>query len=356
MKPREIAHHRLANLRIAASTARDPAGVVAALGAIQAQDYASSLWAIGLRLADAAVADVERAVAARSIVRTWPMRGTLHFVPAPDVRWMLDLLTPRVLAGSVKRQAALELDTTVFARCRQVFQRALAGGRQLTREEMLTTLERGGIPVDPRRGYHILWRLGQEQFLCFGPRAGRQPTFVLLDEWVPESRRLSREESLAELARRYFTSHGPATLKDFVWWSGLKVSDARAAIDFVASELASEVIGGAAHWFPPTTIPAVGNLAELLPAFDEYLLGYQDRTAVLDAAHAPKIVPGGNGIFRPMLMLDGRIAGVWKSTPRKAGLTISVDPFRTLKKTESRPLATAAARYGEFLGLPARLA
>jgi hypothetical protein len=255
MTPREIALHRLANLCIAASAARDPAGVVTALGAMQAQDYASSLWAIGLRLAGATLTEVEKAVAARTIVRTWPMRGTLHFVPAPDVRWMLDLLTPRVLAGSVNRQAALELDAAVFARCRQVFQRALTGGRQLTREEMLTTLERGGIPVDPRRGYHILWRLGQEQFLCFGPRAGKQPTFVLLDEWVPASRRLSREESLAELARRYFTSHGPATLRDFVWWSGLKVSDARTAIELSSSSLASETIDGTSYWLPQNSTP-----------------------------------------------------------------------------------------------------
>ena len=356
MTPREIARHRLANLRIATSTARNPADVVTALGAMQAQDYSGALWAIGLRLANATQADVERAIAARTIVRTWPMRGTLHFVPAADVRWMLELLTPRILAGSAKRQLALELDAAVFARCRTVFLRELQGGRQLTREAMLASLEQAGIPAGPQRGYHILWRLAQEQLLCFAGRDGKQPTFALLDEWVPAGRRLSRDEALAELARRYFTSHGPATLPDFVWWSGLKVTDARAAIDFVASELAAEAIDGKIHWLPPSSTPATPGHAELLPGFDEYLLGYQERRAVLDPAHAEKIVPGGNGVFRPMLVLDGRVVGVWKSTLRKASVAIAPTPFKTLNPTETRAFGRAAARYGEFLGVTARLA
>ena len=356
MTPREIARHRLANLRIAASTARDPADVVTALGAMQAQDYAGALWAIGLRLANATQADIERAIAARTIVRTWPMRGTLHFVPAADVRWMLELLTPRILSGSAKRQLALELDAAVFARCRAVFLRELQDGRQLTREAMLASLERGGIPAGPHRGYHILWRLAQEQLLCFASREGKQPTFALLDEWAPAGRRLSRDEALAELARRYFTSHGPATLADFVWWSGLKVTDARAAIDFVASELAAEIIDGKTHWLPPSSVPAAPGHAELLPGFDEYLLGYQDRRAVLDPAHAEKIVPGGNGVFRPMLVLDGKISGVWKSASGKSSVKITPSPFQPLKKSAARALALSAARYGKFLGLATRLA
>jgi hypothetical protein len=203
---------------------------VGGLGAVQAQDYLGALWAIGLRLRAAETA-IEQAIATRSIVRTWSMRGTLHFVAAEDVRWMLGLLAPRSLASSLGRLRALELDQAVFNRSRDLFIAALSGGKQLRREAMLELLASANISPGGQRGIHILGRLAQEGLICFGAREGKQHTFALLEEWVPQAMlRLgpkSRDEALAELARRYFTGHGPATLPDFVWWSGLTTSEAR---------------------------------------------------------------------------------------------------------------------------------
>jgi hypothetical protein len=190
--------------------------------------------------------------------------------------------------------------------------------------------------------------------LCFGPRDGKQPTFVLLEEWVPPARSLEREEALAEIAKRYFAGHGPATLQDFVWWTGLKVSDARAALALAASHLER---AGAGELWTGREIPAEngGSVVHLLPGFDEYLVGYRDRSAALAPDHAPKIVPWSNGMFLPTLVVQGRIAGTWKRTIQKQAVTVTVSPFRLLKKTEARGLAAAAERYGRFLGLPAEL-
>jgi len=210
-----IALHRLQNQQIAEHRFERPDQVVAWLGALQAQDFPGAKWSIGLRLPEATEAEIEQAIAGRTIVRTWPMRGTLHFVASADIHWMRALLTPRVIAGSAARQQNLELDAAVFARCEKHFLKALRGGKQLTREAMLALLEKAGITITDYRGYHILWRLSQEGLLCFGPHEGKQPTFVLLDEWCPATKPWEREKSLAELAKRYFTSHGPATMLDF---------------------------------------------------------------------------------------------------------------------------------------------
>src|SRR5580693_7398995 len=235
MLPRDIAHQRLINQQIAAPSHKKPCDVVAALGAMQAQDFLGALWAIGLRLPHATEAEVKQAIADRAIIRTWPMRGTLHFVAAADVRWMLELLTPRVIAGRASRHRAIGLDVPVFLRCEKLLVKALQGGHQVARGELLTLLERAGISTDGTRGYVILWRLAHERVICFGCHQGRQPSFALLDEWAPKAKSLPRVQALAELALRYFTGHGPATLRDYVWWSGLKVADARAGLEMVSS-------------------------------------------------------------------------------------------------------------------------
>ena len=327
---------------------------MATLGAVQAQDYANALWAIGLRLPSSTEADIEQAIHERAIVRTWPMRGTLHFVPAADVRWMLDLLTPRIIAGMASRAKALELDDAVFARARKTFVRALHGGRQLTRDAMLEALERAKISTASQRGYHILSRLGQEGVICFAARSGKQPTFALLDEWVSETQKLDREASLVELARRYFSGHGPATLKDFAWWSGLKAADARSGLDGVAPRLTREAIEGTTYWMAAQTPEKLESapVIQLLPGFDEYLLGYQDRSAVLAPEHASLVVPGGNGVFLRIIITDGRVTGTWKQTVKATATVISPLPFVPLKKAAAHALAVASERYGHFLGTP----
>jgi hypothetical protein len=354
VSPFDIARCRLLRQQISSHRCRRPAEVVAALGAMQAQDYLGALWSIGLRLPNATEAAVERALAERTIVRTWPMRGTLHIVAAADVRWMLELLAPRIVAGSAARARALELDAAVFARCEKLFVRALAGGRQLTREAMLELLEVNKISTASQRSYHILWRLAQEGVIIFAARSGKSQTFALLDEWVAPAKKLDRAAALGELARRYFTSHGPAMLTDYAGWSGLKMADARAGVEAAASVLQREKIGNADFWMSENAaVPNVEMVeAHLLPGFDEYLLGYKDRNAVLEARHAGKIVPGGNGMFLPTVILHGRVAGTWKRVLKKKTVGITVSGFKPLKKSEKQAVASAANRYAHFLGLP----
>ncbi|HWS56729.1 MAG TPA: winged helix DNA-binding domain-containing protein [Pyrinomonadaceae bacterium] len=352
----EIAPRRLRQQRIEGEKFERPEEAVAWLGAVQAQDYGGALWGVGLRLRDASEAGVERAIAERKIVRTWPMRRTLHLVAAGDVRWMLKLCTPRVVAGAARRlEQFVGLDESTFTRSKKLFERALGGGRQLTRGAMYETLESAGVPTSDGRGLHVITRLAQDGFLCFGTREGRQPTFALLDEWVPASKELEREEALAELARRYFTSHGPATLQDFAWWSGLTVADARAGVESARPRLASETAGARTYWFSASAAagPEGGAAGlHLLPPFDEYIVAYKDRGAVLDPSRTRELNPG-NGVFSPTIVSGGRVVGTWKRALKKGSVVITPAPFAPLRKAEARAFKEAARRYGDFLGLPA---
>ncbi len=351
-----IARRRLVNLQVARRRFEAPGEVARWLGAAQAQDYLGSLWAIGLRTPGATEATVEAAIRAKALVRTWPMRGTIHFVAPEDARWMLELLTPRVVQGTQGRLRELGLDGATIAASAEVVARALEGGRQLTRNELRAELEAAGIAVDGQRGNHIFGQLAMARLICFGARAGKQPTFALLDEWAPAARSLPRDEALATLALRYFSSHGPATLQDFVWWTGLTVADARAALAAAAPQLGRELIDGQEH-YGPREAPDADALppAFLLPPFDEFLVGYRDRGAVLDPAFAGRVVPGGNGIFHPIVVTGGRVSGIWRRTLKKDHVALSFTPFTGWDAAERESIAAAAECYGRFLGLPPRL-
>jgi len=240
----------------------------------------------------------------------------------------------------------------------QALVRALSGGRQLPRDEVYAVIERTGITTDSYRGYHVLWRLAQERVLCFGPHAGKQPTFALLDEWVPACPALARDEALALLARRYFAGHGPATAHDLAWWSGLKVTDVKAAIESLGDELVKERIAERVYVTSaaaPRTKPAAGAV-HLLPGFDELLLGYQDRSASLDRAHADRILPGGNGVFMPTIVGRGRVLGTWRASVRKQRVELAPAPFAARATVNRKGLKVAAERYARFLGSPVSLA
>lgn len=333
--------------------------VVAALGAIQAQDYAGALWAVGLRTGSGTEAAVEQALSDRKIIRTWPMRGTLHFVAAADVRWMLALQRERIIAKAAARHRQLELDETTFARAAELLMAALHGEKKMTRSELYEVLVRAGISTAGQRGYHILWRLGLEALICFGTPQSKQQTFVLLDEWVPDTRILEREEALEELAHRYFTSRGPATVQDFIWWSGLRAADARAGLEMSASHLEKIDVDGNNYWMPRESPPrGSGRKASqlyLLPGFDEYLLGYKDRTAALVPRNSALVVPARNGVMKPVIVLDGVVAGTWKRAVRTNDVLVTASPFNSFSRAEARAFEAAAARYGEFLGMHAEV-
>lgn len=320
---------------LAANPAATPHDAVAHFGAMQAQDYLGALWAVGVRTRNATEGDVEDAIERREIVRCWPMRGTLHFVAAEDVRWMLELLAPRVLARHRARlQRDFELDERVLRRCRAIVARALEGDNALTRNDIYALLEKGKIATHASRGLHILFTLAHERLICFGARRGKQPTFVLLDEWLPAAPSKSREEALAELARRYFTSHGPATIADFVWWSGLTVKEAKEA-----HALAGAIEPAGA---------AKGN-ARLLPPFDEYTVAYKDRSAVIDPRFTKRVNAGG-GMINAIAVVNGTVVGSWKRELRGEEVAVTIAPFGPLTARENAALAKETARYAKFLG------
>ncbi len=347
-----IRRQRVINQQIGLPAFAQPSDVVHWFGAMQAQDYLAALWAVGLRTPGATEQAVEEALAQGAIVRTWPMRGTIHFVAAADVRWMLELLTPRVIERSKGRMKQLGLDTQTIAASSDVVVKALQGGRQLSRPALYAVLEEANISTSGQRGLHILGRLAHERLICFGPRAGKQPTFTLLDEWVPASPALSRHESLATLAARYFTSHGPATIQDFMWWSGLTATDATAALNMADAQLTHVLIEGQRYYrsrHEHETAEA-SHEAYLLPPFDEFLVAYRDRSASLDPQYNSLIVPGGNGIFNPIVVIDGRVVGTWKRVFKKQSVVMTFSPFTTFDQAHTSAIMACAERYAAFVG------
>ncbi|WP_379129528.1 winged helix DNA-binding domain-containing protein [Paenibacillus sp. sgz500958] len=352
MKSNLMGFRRLHNLCIAGAETEAPGQVVQRLGALQAQDYMQSLWALGSRLSSGNVADIERAIAERQLLLTWVQRGTIHMVPSEDVEWMLRLAAPRVLRSAKTRLEQLELDERTLEKCRRIIYDALKGHKVITRPALMELLEQSGISTSGQRGYHILWTSAYHGLICFGPVSGKQQTFVLLDEWVPDSRDLSFEESLSELARRYFTSHGPATVQDFAWWGGLTLGDARNGLDMFKGELVSELLDGLEYWMPNTSVDVPHDEdVYLLAGFDEFILGYKDRSAVLEPQYAPLIVPGNNGIFLPTVVAGGQVIGTWRRTIKKKGVEITFSPFQDIGRIRAEVLQQAE-RYAAFMGLP----
>lgn len=359
MTAAEILRHRLQNQRLRPGRPGTPADVVRWLGAVQAQDYAGSLWALGLRTGRGTDADVERAVRAKEIVRTWPMRGTLHFVPAESARWMLDLLTPRIVTRTAAMRRRLEIDAAVLNRAAKVIGAALQGGGLLTRSAVYRLLASSRISPEGQRGLHILWLLAQDGLLCFGPRQGKQHTFVLLEEWLPGRPALARDEALGTLAERYFSGHGPATVKDFAWWSGLTLAAAKVGLEAVKSRLPRVDAEQTTRWMKPSAAGAAAvprgqthtAALILLPAFDEYMVGYADREAALgDARRIRPITPAE--ALSPLILRDGRAVGTWKRFPDKDGVSVAPGFFAAPTRKDLDAFERAAHLYGRFLGLP----
>ena len=329
----------------------DPATTVRRLLCVQAQDFAGAKWAVGLRTAGSTDASIEASLAAGEIVRSWPMRGTLHFVPPEDLGWILSLTAERIVRSTAGRQRELELTEGEFARAREVALEHLSGHRELTRDELLERFVAAGIPTTGQRGVHILQRLCLDRVTVFGPPRPRKQTFVLLDEWVRSPRVLDREEALGEFALRYFSSHGPATVRDFAWWSSLTLTDARVGLA-VARDLLDELQVDDTSYFLPRDTVAAPSAVLALPGFDEYLLGYQDRSAPLTADHAKLVVPGGNGLFLPTIVVDGEVVGTWRRTITRGGVAVEPRPFESLSVRARARFDASAARYARFSGLP----
>jgi len=339
-----------------------PADVVRRMLAMQAQDFPASVWAVAVRLPGSTAADVLGALADGEIVRSWPMRGTLHLTAPEDLGWIQSLTTERLLRSAKATHAALGLGPAEFGTTRDAVLGALSGGRMLTRPAMYELFRTAGVSPEGQRGYHTLWYLAQTGVICLGPpRPGsggqaQQQTFVLASEWLRTPRELDRDEALAELARRYFAGHGPATVRDLAWWAGLTLADCRRAVEQVRGELAQLELGGTEYLLAPELLEAGPDAAAsgvfALPGFDEFVLGYQDRAPQLAVEHAGKVLPGRNGQFLPTVVSGGFITGTWRRTIARAGVTVTAAPFGATTAAAGSRFDREARRYARHLGLP----
>jgi hypothetical protein len=324
-------------------------------GAMQAQDLASLQWSLGLRLGGT-LADVDADLETGTALRTWPMRGTIHLVPAEDAAWMVRVFGEKPLAGATKRREYLGLAERDADRAVELLGEALAGGKRLTRAECIAVLEAGGIDGAGQRGYHLLWYASQRGVTCIAPNVEGEQTFVLLDEWVKRccgsARDLSREQALAETALRYFQSHGPAPRKDFAGWAGITSADAKAGIAANGDALTSVRVNGVEMVVTPDALDAVGGASsgwQAVAGFDEYLLGYKDRSLMLEPEHFTAVVPGGNGVFRSTLVRDGRVMATWKRTLTAKAVKAEVTPVVRIPKAARVSAEAALQPFAEFL-------
>ncbi len=356
MKEIEIPTQRLYNQRISGNRFEKPEQVIDWLGAVQAQDYFGALWAVGMRMRRATDRLVEQAFQEGRILRTHFLRPTWHFVSPKDIRWMLALSAPRVHAVNASMYRMQEITVDVYKLGLKIMVNALRGGQQLTRDELGELFERGGISIDNGiRLAYLVMRAELDGIICSGPRRGKQFTYMLLDERVPEAGILSKDEVLAELASRYFKSRGPASIHDFAKWSGLSVAEARSGLEEVKGLLQHEVVDGQTYWFHGSK-PFKKDKSPtvyLLSVYDEYISGYKDRSAI-DAGFAPQLFARGNSL-QFIIVLDGRITGAFRRTVKKDGVLIETNNFKRLSSSEKHAVATAADRYGKFLGLHAAL-
>jgi hypothetical protein len=351
MNKTDIAGIRLLNQQIAASKFTKPEEIVSWFGAMQAQDYPMAKWAIGLRLPGSTAETIEAAVASGKILRTHILRPTWHFVVAEDLRWMLALTASRIRSASAGMFRELGLDQKVFQKSNRVIAKALRNGNHLTRAELRLELEKVGLITNEMRMTCFVFNAELDSLICSGARRGKHQTYALLDERAPKTADLSREESIAELARRYFKSHAPATLKDFVWWSGLSVTDAKKGLEMNKSILISEEIEEQTYWMPASVSVSVDapDSFYLLPAFDEFMVAYKDRSASLEPHRAKEMIVG-HGIFKPIIVAGGKIAGVWKRSFKKDSVIVEKIAFKKLTRAENKAFAEKAKEFAAFEG------
>ncbi len=354
--PATLGRMRLTSQLLLAPGGADVQTAVRWMTAMQAQDLAAALWAVGARVPSVGVSGVRAALNAGTVVRSWPLRGTLHLVASEDLRWILALTSPRTVRAAAGRHRQLAITERDVAVCRDIALE-LAAGRGSTRAELFAAFEAAGQATAGQRGIHLLWMLCQSATLVLGPVEGTQQRFVPFDEWIPVSREVVGEEAVAELLTRYVRSHGPATIRDFAWWSGIALTPARAALAAVRPQLEEVELDGTTYWLPIQTAPLLdsapvpgGRSVLALPGFDEFLLGYADRSLVLPPVHASKIVPGGNGVFRRTVVVGGQVVGTWDAaTTTHPAMPTMFDSEGALSATAGAGFRRAAERYARFL-------
>jgi hypothetical protein len=353
-----LAAQRLHNQRLVGTPFKTPAAAVQWLGAVQAQDFSGAKWALALRTRSTNDAALDRAFNSGAFFRTHVMRPTWHLMAPADLRWLLALTSPRVHAVNGHMYRRLELDEAMVRRAYETFVAGLQGGRAKTRQELAACLEAKGIAARGQRLAYIVMHAELSGLVCSGPLRGKQHTYALLEERVPPAPALTREEALGTLARRYFRSHGPATVADFAWWSGLTVADAKAGLSLIESEVAPIVLGEKKYWAaaPMAGITLDNPVVHLLPNYDELVVAYRDHGPSLDPAARETLRSRTDGPLDVHLVArDGLVVGGWRKAIEKGVTWVAVDPLVKLRRVEQARLKHAASDYSTFIGMPVSL-
>lgn len=344
-----ISRQRLLNQQISETKMQSVEALVSYLGAVQAQDYAMAKWAIGTRIPEVTELDVDKALENGQIVRTHILRPTWHFVAGEDLRWMLELTAPHVQRIVNTYNKKLELTAEILSETRKIIEEALQGNNHLTRSELMIILSQKGIETNGSRPAHIMFDAELSGLVCNGINKGKQFTYSLIDETIKKHLSFSGDEALAQLAFRYFKSRGPATVADFCWWSGFTLTKARKAVEILGTNIDSFSKDGHNYYFTACFNSAKSDESiHFLPAFDEFLISYKDRSASMDTSHYKKVV-AGYGIFKPMLIKNGFVTGTWQRTIKKEEVHIQLSFLDAISKSEFEKYAGAAEGFGKFL-------
>ena len=350
----DLPHLRLLNTGLIGSPFQSPEEVVAHLGAVQAQDFAAAKWSVGLRMQKATDTIVERAFNEGKFLRTHVMRPTWHFVMPEDIRWMQELTSSRVKKILIPYDRKLGITEELVTKSQELIVEALKGKNFLTRANLAAYLKNNGVSAHGQILAHLLYYSELNAIICSGPKQGKQLTYGLLEEIAPKAKKLNKEEALAKLALRYFTSHGPAQIGDFAWWSGLPVKDVNEGLDLVESKLSHATLNGKTYWFPqnrqylPNGQAIPDKQAFLLSVYDEYSIAYKDRSDISEKRDIEKMLSMGNALTA-VIILDGKVAGTWKRVLLKDTVEIKLNPFKKFNTTEQKSVREAAKRYGDFL-------
>jgi len=345
-----IADIRPVNHQLSQTAYDTPRQIAAHFGAMQAQDFNSVKWAIGARLNGCTEKTVQESFDKGELLRTHILRPTWHLVTPENIRWMQQLSVKQIIQSMKSRDRDLGLTDEIFSKCYRIIEIAMVNEEQLTKEELTAILHNANMKFDSSQMYHVLTEAEANGIICSGALRAKEHTYALLEKRVPVAKPLTKEESLAKLARIYFTGHGPAVLSDFVWWSGLPVSEARQGLQAVQAEFISETIDGQTYWMPDTDFqpPAGKSEVHLLPAFDEYIVGYKDRAAILTSENHQKAI-SSNGVFRPVIVKDGKVIGLWKKAASRKK-TITVAPFEPVNHETQQLIDAAAEKFRAFDG------
>ena len=346
----DIAKLRLLSQQIEVTKFKTPKAIVSWMGAMQAQDYSMAKWAIGIRLPNSSKEIINSAINKGEILRTHLMRPTWHFVSADDIYWMLELTAPKIRSSMKSRHHALELTNEIKSRSNKIIGKSLAKRKYLTREEVAAELKKNKISLDNNRLSHLLAWAELNGIICSGPEKGNKITYALLDDRVPNKIKFSRDKALANLAEKYFTSHAPATIKDFSWWSGLTLNESRKALDFVKSKFITKTLNSTTYILPDNyIIPEKNNKSvHLLPSYDEFIISYADRSAALSSKKF-KITVSSNGVFHPIILLEGKATGLWKRSFKKDKINIEANLYISHSNSEKELIKKAAKKFGDFM-------